>query len=37
MFVTATFSLIPVGGLSLTDIRFFINYATRCNYLCDVV
>jgi hypothetical protein len=31
------FSLIPTGVLSWTDIRFFINYATRCKYLCDIV
>jgi hypothetical protein len=25
------------GVLSWTDIRVFINYATRCKYLYDVV
>jgi hypothetical protein len=30
-------SIIPAGVLSWTDIRFFINYATQCKYLCDVV
>jgi hypothetical protein len=30
-------SQISAGVLSWIDIRFFINYATRCKYLCDVV
>jgi hypothetical protein len=30
-------SLIPTGVVTLTDIRFFINYATRCRILSDFV